>query len=125
MKAETSAYLAKARVDLDDANIIASVGLAKAAAPTAYCAASHAAEALIMERTGKIAKTHSGVQTLLGQLRPAVDKRFLTFLGQAYVFKQISDYGLDQETIVTLDEARDAIAEAETMIEDVTAMLEA
>ena len=71
-----------------------------------------------MERTGKIAKTHSGVQTLLGQLRPAVDKRFLAFLGQAYVFKQISDYGLDQETIVTLDEARDAIAEAETMIEE-------
>ena len=44
----------------------------------------------------------------------------------AYLAKaRVSDYGLDQETIVTLDEARDAIAEAETMIEDVTAMLEA
>jgi uncharacterized protein (UPF0332 family) len=59
---EATDYLNKARDDLDDAKKIAALGLAKIAARSAYYAAFNAAEALIVERTGKIAKTHSGVR---------------------------------------------------------------
>jgi uncharacterized protein (UPF0332 family) len=56
---EAKDYLDKARDDLDDARKIVAIHLATVAARSAYYAAFHAAEA----RTGKIAKTHSGVRT--------------------------------------------------------------
>jgi uncharacterized protein (UPF0332 family) len=46
---EAQAYLDKAREDLDDARKIMAINLAKAAARSAYYAAFHAAEALIVE----------------------------------------------------------------------------
>lgn len=61
-------FLEKARSDLNDGHKIASIGLAHVAARCAYYAAFHAAEALIMERTGKIAKTHSGVRAEFARL---------------------------------------------------------
>ena len=104
MKPETAAYLDKAHRDLADAKAIAAIGLATAAARTAYYAALHAAEAVIVERTGTIAKTHSGLRSKIADLsrtEPAIDKALQTFLGQAYVFKEISDYGVDREATVT------------------------
>jgi uncharacterized protein (UPF0332 family) len=52
---QARAYLDKARNDLEDAAKIAAIGLAQAAARSAYYAAFHAAEALIAERSGKVA----------------------------------------------------------------------
>ena len=57
MTPEAKDYLDKARDDLEDARKIAAIHLAKVAARSAYYVAFHAAEALIIERTGKIAKT--------------------------------------------------------------------
>ena len=68
MTPEAANYLAKAREDLSDARQIAGIGLATVAARSAYYAAFHAAEALIVEKIGKIAKSHSGVRTEFARL---------------------------------------------------------
>jgi hypothetical protein len=57
---EAADYLSKARDDLNDTRKIAAIGLAKVAARSAYYAAFHAAEAFIVERTGKIARPTLG-----------------------------------------------------------------
>jgi uncharacterized protein (UPF0332 family) len=84
---EAKDYLDKARDDLDDARKIAAIHLAKVAARSAYYAAFHAAEALIIERTGKVAKTHSGVRTEFARLLKDTsggERAMLTFLAQGY-----------------------------------------
>lgn len=126
MKPETREHVSKARDDLDDAVAIMSIGLAKISARSAYYAAFHAAEALIFEFTGKIAKTHSGVRSELARLMPelpGINRIFLVFLAQAYKFKEISDYGVGDAAVVSDDEARTAIDEAAVLIEQVTALL--
>ncbi len=62
MTPEAKNYLIKARDDLNDARKIVAIGLTTVAARTAYYAAFHAAEAFIIESTGKVVKTHSGVR---------------------------------------------------------------
>jgi len=96
VRPEAADYLEKARNDLEDARKVAAIGLAKIAARTAYYAAFHAAEALIVERTGKIAKTHSGVRAEFARLAretTQIDMYFAKFLTKAYLYKEISDYG--------------------------------
>ena len=68
MKPETGKFLDKARGDLADAKKIVAIELANVAARSAYYAAFHAAEAFIFERTGKVAKTHSGVRSEFARL---------------------------------------------------------
>ena len=68
MTPEAADYLEKAREDLADARKVASISLARVAARLAYYAAFHAAEALIVDRSGKTPKTHSGVRAELGRL---------------------------------------------------------
>ncbi|MGO9546946.1 MAG: HEPN domain-containing protein [Rhodomicrobium sp.] len=126
MTPEAKDYLDKARDHLDEARKIASIGLAKAAARSAYYAAFHATQAFIVERTGKIAKTHSGVRSELARLSkdtPGIDKTFPTFLAQAYLYKEIGDYGVGHGANVTMTEANDAIVAAGRFIDCVTALL--
>jgi len=106
--------------------MIAAIGLAKAAARSAYYAAFHTAQAFIVERTGKIAKTHSGVRSEFARLAkdtPGIDKTFPTFLAQAYLYKEIGDYGVGHGASVTMAEANDAMATAGRFIDCVTALL--
>jgi uncharacterized protein (UPF0332 family) len=65
VKAQTSAYLDKSRELLDGANAILRIDLYEAAGRTAYLAGFHAAQALIFETSGRIYKSHSGVQASL------------------------------------------------------------
>jgi uncharacterized protein (UPF0332 family) len=126
MTPEAGDYLEKAREQLDEAGKIAAIGLAGAAARSAYYAAFHAAQAFIFERTGKIAKTHSGVRrefARLSKYTPGVDKTFTTFLAQAYLYKEVSDYGVGHGANVTIAEANDALATAGRFIECITALL--
>jgi uncharacterized protein (UPF0332 family) len=123
---EAEDYLEKAREDLSDARKIAGISLAKVAARSAYYAAFHAAEAFIIERTGKVAKTHSGVRTEFARLlkdTPGGERALLTFLAQAYKYKEIGDYGVGRNATVTDEEAHDAIDAAARFIERVTALL--
>jgi hypothetical protein len=50
-------------------------------------------------------------------------KTFPTFLAQAYLYKEIGDYGVGYGANVTMDEANDAIAAAERFIDCVTTLL--
>lgn len=126
MTPEAKDFLDKARDDLNDARKIMGIPLAKVAARTAYYAAFHAAEALITERTGKVAKTHSGVRSEFASLlrgRIASDRELLAFLTQAYKFKEIGDYGVGQGAVVTEDDARSALVQAEFFVDRVSELL--
>lgn len=127
MKPETRKFLDKAQSDLADAKKIAAIDLANVAARSAYYAAFHAAEGLIFERAGKVAKTHSGVRSEFARLAkqsPQIDKAFAAFLAEAYKFKEISDYSVDQNQSVTTAEAVRAIANAERFVAAISALLE-
>ncbi len=128
MRPEAADYLDKARNDLEDARKIAAIGIAKVAARTAYYAAFHAAEAFVVERTGKIAKTHSGLRaefTRLTRETPAIDVSFPKFLAKAYLYKEISDYGTRSSADLTLADAEEAIVGAARFVEGVAAVLKA
>jgi uncharacterized protein (UPF0332 family) len=61
----------------------------------AYLAGLHAAQALIVESTGKLVKTHRGVQRELTRLTkdtPDFDIDLRAFLGRTYNLKAIADY---------------------------------
>lgn len=93
----------------------------------AYYAAFHAAEGFIFERTGKVVTTHSGVRSEFARLTkqsPEIGKAFAAFLAEAYKFKEISDYSVDQNQSVTIDEAGSAIANAERFVAGIAALLE-
>ncbi len=126
MKPEAADYLDKARNDLEDARKIAMIGLARVAARCAYYAAFHASEAFIVENTGKIAKTHSGVRAEFARLAkdmPEIDKSFPKFLAKAYLYKEISDYGVGPGAGVTMADANDAITNATQFVDAMAALL--
>ena len=86
MKPEVADLLLAAREDLSEANQLLKIELNRPAARSAYYAGFHAAEAFILDRTGKIAKTHSGVRTVFGQLVKddlSIDRETKGFLGDA------------------------------------------
>jgi uncharacterized protein (UPF0332 family) len=126
MTPEAEDYLNKARDHLSEAQKIEGIGLAKAAARSAYYAAFHAAQALVVERTGKIAKTHSGVRGEFSRLardEPRIDRTFPAFLAQAYLYKEVADYGTGAGADVTMPDANSAIASASRLIDCITALL--
>jgi hypothetical protein len=65
---ETGYFLEKARRLLHDGEVMLEATLYDSAGRTAYLAGFHAAQALIVERTGRSAKTHRGVQAQLHRL---------------------------------------------------------
>ena len=126
MSPEVAGYLAKAWEDLDEARQIAAIGLAKAAARSAYYAAFHTAEALIFQRTGKIAKTHSGVRSEFARLAKEggdLDRAHVALLGEAYKYKEIGDYGIGPDAVVELSDAQALVSKAQAMIAAVAEVL--
>jgi uncharacterized protein (UPF0332 family) len=55
---------------------------------------------------------------------PDIGKAFAALLAEAYKFKEVSDYSVDQNHSVTIDEAATAIANAERFVAGIVAMLE-
>jgi uncharacterized protein (UPF0332 family) len=89
-----------------------SVALHAPSARSAYLAAFHAAQALIYERTSRVAKTHSGVQTEFAQLTKAdatLPPELRAFLGRGYKFKTAADYAVGPAALISADEARMAL----------------
>ena len=126
MKPEAWDYLATARQDLSEARQIIAIALAKVAARSAYYAAFHAAEAFIFEKTGRIAKTHRGVRTEFARLTkddPRIAKTMSEFLAKAYRYKEIGDYGVDPDAIITMAQAEAAIAGATDFVDCIEAVL--
>ena len=119
MTPETGEHLGKARECLARAKIILSAGVGEDAGRDAYLASFHAAQALILARSGRIGKTHRGVHRLFSQLakNEPVLREFARFLSQAYNLKDIADYELRPGATVPLDRASAAIDTHERFIE--------
>jgi uncharacterized protein (UPF0332 family) len=99
---------------------IAAIGLAKAAARSAYYAAFHAAEAYIFEKTARVAKTHSGVRAEFSRLAkddPLIAQTMPAFLRQAYRYKEMGDYGVNPNVVITMVWAEAAIVSADDFVE--------
>jgi uncharacterized protein (UPF0332 family) len=82
MNEPSQAYLEKARQSLSEARAIAEIRLYEAAGRAAYLAAYHAAQALILARTNKVAKTHSGVRSEFARIAkddPMIDHKLASF----------------------------------------------
>jgi uncharacterized protein (UPF0332 family) len=96
------------------------------AARAAYLAGFRAAQAFISERTGRIAKSHSGVRSTFARVvkdDPQIDHALVRFLGRAYRFKEIADYGTGPQAVVTVSEAQEAIASARQFVDCITSLL--
>jgi uncharacterized protein (UPF0332 family) len=92
----------------------------------AYLAALHAAQAVIVERTGRIVKRHRGVRNELWRLlrdEPRFDGELRGFLGRAYNLKAIADYGTEPDSPISVELARAAIETAHRYVEVVVALL--
>jgi len=127
MKPEAQDYLKKARRSLENAQKIIRADIPDVAAREAYLAAFHAAEAFIVERSGRAAKTHRGVRSQFSRLAKDeghFDRELLAFLGEGYDLKSAADYGVGAgaDDISEEDAAR-AIAAASRFIERVAAAL--
>jgi uncharacterized protein (UPF0332 family) len=123
MTPEAANYLAKAREDLSEARQIAGIGLATVAARSAYYAAFHAAEALIVDKTGRVAKSRSGVRSEFARLPrddPRIARTMTAFLAQ---YKEIGDYGVGGVADFGMSEANVAIGMAGDFVDCVHAVL--
>lgn len=125
MIAEVRLCLEKARQCLDRAAVIHGLAIHDIAGREAYLAAYHAAQALILDRTGRIARTHKGARTLLAEMARADTALapLVMFLARAYELKSLADYGVGPEAQVSADAAQAAITTAGALLDQVAALL--
>ena len=119
MNPVTADYLAAADRALIQARGNLAIEFPDQAARLAYYAQFHAAQALIFERTGKVAKTHRGVQAAFHKLAKAevgVDPALPRSLSNSYRDKEIADYEAGKAVAITSRDAAEAIAAAEHFI---------
>lgn len=92
----------------------------------AYLAGLHAAQAVIVERTGRIIKRHRGVRNEVWRLlknEPRFDPELRGFLARAYNLKTIADYDTEPGSEVTEELVRAAITVARRYVEIVADLL--
>ncbi|HWD57090.1 MAG TPA: HEPN domain-containing protein [Stellaceae bacterium] len=126
MKPQAGAFLEKAHALLRQADVMLEVRLTDAAGRTAYLAGVHAAQALIFERTGKVARRHRGVQGQLHMLtkdEPDFDIELRAFLGRTYNLKAIADYETGPGSEISVAQAEQAVREAERFIACIETLL--
>jgi uncharacterized protein (UPF0332 family) len=125
---EVRAHIEKARQSLGNARRILAIGLGEEAGRLAYLAAFHAAQAYIFEKTGTVAKTHSGVHGAFGKLAKDdenFDAELRKFLSRAFELKTIADYDTEMHVAGILDRAGAAIETAERFVARASASMDA
>lgn len=125
MTPEASRFLEKARQCLADAALYQPL-VARIAGREAYLAAYHAAEALVYERTGKIARTHRGLRAQFAKLAkddPRIDQNLVEFLGRAYELKSLADYGTGSEARISSATAGAAMESASRFVDCIADLL--
>jgi uncharacterized protein (UPF0332 family) len=126
VKEQTRAYLDKALELLDEADAILSINRHEAAGRTAYLTGFHAAQALIFETSGRIFKSHGGLQ---GEFRrmvrsdPRVPDDIRAFLGRTYNLKAIADYLTGPGSHISPEMAREAVDSAHRFVECITGLM--
>lgn len=121
---EVEGQLAKARNSIVFARYALAGNYAEEAGRSAYMAAFHAATALIIARTAKAPKTHSGLRREFARLareQQRVSREQVSLLGWSYELKNAADY--EQGHRVSLAEAERAIEEAVRLIETIAAIV--
>ena len=126
MTAEIDRILQKAGKHLERGHVMPGVDLYDDAARAAYLAAFHAAQAVIFERTGRVVKTHRGVQSEF--LRLTKDDTHFTpgqriFLSQAYNFKAVADYDTGPDVELSAEKARAALEAGRGFVDAVRRVL--
>lgn len=124
MKQATADHLAAAERSLAKAAAIISLPLFDEAGRSAYYAMYHAAQAFVVHRGFKSAKTHRGLRQLFARAvyLDASVQHLLTPLTNTYQHKWVADYdttGLE----VTEMEAKAALAEAAQFLASIRAAL--
>ncbi len=102
MSPEAAAFLAKAHECLAKADGMLD-RWPDEAGRAADLAGRHAAQALIVERTGSVTKSHKGVQRELARLTkhtPDLSRGLTAFPGRTYSLKVIADYDSSPDTPV-------------------------
>jgi len=126
VKPETAAFLGKARECLAKADGMLG-NWPDEAGRAVYLAGLHAAQALIVESTGRAVKSHRGVQRELGRLTkddPRFDRELRAFLGRAYNLKAVADYEIGADAEVSPETAEEAIAEGKRFVARVIELIE-
>jgi uncharacterized protein (UPF0332 family) len=126
VRPETSGFLDKAREFLLKAEDMFADDWPDEAGRAAYLAGLHAAQAVIVERTGRIIRRHRGVRNELRRLlkdEPRFDLELQAFLGRAYNLKAIADYETGPGSRVSDEVARVTIETARRYVEVVAALL--
>ncbi|PWC33415.1 HEPN domain-containing protein [Azospirillum sp. TSO35-2] len=119
MTPEAAGYLDKAQRCLGYARVNLGVDLGNDAGRNAYLAAFHAVQALIFERTGRVAKTHQGVHAEFSRLTkddPSIAPELRLFLSQAYNLKAVADYEMGPDAEVPVEHAAAALTTAERFV---------
>jgi uncharacterized protein (UPF0332 family) len=101
---DPGACLDKARQSLNEAQAVVVIGFHAAAGRAAYLAAFHAAQAIIMLRTNKVAKTHAGVRSEFARIardEPGLERGLASFLARAYNLKTAADYAVGVDVAVS------------------------
>jgi uncharacterized protein (UPF0332 family) len=78
--------------------------------------------AFVPEKTGKAAKTHSGLRSefaRLARVEPRIDPRLAGFLARAYTLKSAADYGVDPLTAISTEQASEASSIASQFIDTI------
>jgi len=122
LKPESADYLTKSRECLDAAKTINAFPLPQVAAKEADLAIYHAAHAFVFESTGKAVKSHKGMRSKFAEVTKGdarFDRALTSLLGRAYKFKEITDYGVDAQGSVTVEEAQELLDLAEQFVERV------
>ena len=126
MTPQAARFLQKAHRLLIEAETMLHVGLNDAAGRTAYLAGFHAAQGFIFETTGRVFKSHKGVQTEFLRLTKddgRVDSDFRAFLPRTYNLKSIADYDTDPGSDVSPESAALAIASGKTFVARIVQLL--
>ncbi|HEX3430244.1 MAG TPA: HEPN domain-containing protein [Rhizomicrobium sp.] len=126
MTPETLGHLEKARECLRYAHVNLDAGLTNDAGRNAYLAEFHAAQALIFERTGKVAKTHSGVHTefnRLGLQEPGLGPELRRILPQTYNLKAVADYETGPDSLIPFERAAAAVKSAGQFVDCIANVL--
>jgi uncharacterized protein (UPF0332 family) len=124
MKSRTESYLDAADNAIRDAKRILEIEIPGQAARLAYYAQFHAAQALIFERTDKLAKTHRGTDRLsheLARVEPGLSSDLAATLTATYHFEEVVDY--DPGVPISAIDASAAIEAAEKFVAAVRAAL--
>lgn len=95
---------------------------------TPNLAAFHAAQALVFERTGRLFKTHNGVQAEFLRLTKddsRVDAELRTFLSRAYTLKTIADYETGPRSELTAERAAEAVGTGKRFVAHIAGVVAA